>query len=110
MCNMRDYVKWDIYEKAIEDHIKEKKELQTGIKVLESILDDKNKELEDLKNKYDNLYRKYCLLLDKNDELTSANESLIEKVTIYENSMHHVRDAIEEMDMMLISNKYDEEE
>lgn len=25
MCNMRDYVKWDIYEKAIEDHIKEKK-------------------------------------------------------------------------------------
>lgn len=110
MCNMRDYVKWDIYEKAIEDHIKEKKELQTGIKVLESILDDKNKELEDLKNKYDNLYRKYCLLLDKNDELTSANESLIEKVTIYENGMYHVRDAIEEMDMMLISNKYDEEE
>lgn len=110
MCNMRDYVKWDIYEKAIEDHIKEKKELQTGIKVLESILDDKNKELEDLKNKYDNLYRKYCLLLDKNDELSSANESLIEKVTIYENGMYHVRDAIEEMDMMLISNKYDEEE
>lgn len=110
MCNMRDYVKWDIYEKAIEDHIKEKKELQTGIKVLESILDDKNKELEDLKNKYDNLYRKYCLLLDKNDELTSANESLIEKVTIYENGIYHVRDAIEEMDMMLISNKYDEEE
>lgn len=110
MCNMRDYVKWDIYEKAIEDHIKEKKELQTGIKVLESILDDKNKELEDLKNKYDNLYRKYCLLLDKNDELSSANESLIEKVTIYENGMYHVRDAIEEIDMMLISNKYDEEE
>lgn len=110
MCNMRDYVKWDIYEKAIEDHIKEKKELQTGIKVLESILDDKNKELEDLKNKYDNLYRKYCLLLDKNDELTSANESLIEKVTIYENGIYHVRDAIEEIDMMLISNKYDEEE
>lgn len=110
MCNMRDYVKWDIYEKAIEDHIKEKKELQTGIKVLESILDDKNKELEDLKNKYDNLYRKYCLLLDKNDELTSANESLIEKVTIYENGIYHVRDVIEEMDMMLISNKYDEEE
>lgn len=110
MCNMRDYVKWDIYEKAIEDHIKEKKELQTGIKVLESILDDKNKELEDLKNKYDNLYRKYCLLLDKNDELSSANESLIEKVTIYENGIYHVRDAIEEIDMMLISNKYDEEE
>jgi len=117
MCNMRDYVKWDIYEKAIEDHIKEKKELQaqinlseTGIKVLESILDDKNKELEDLKNKYDNLYRKYCLLLDKDDELSSANESLIEKVTIYENGIYHVRDAIEEMDMMLLSNKYDDEE
>lgn len=117
MCNMRDYVKWDIYERAIEDHIKEKKELQTqinssetGIKVLESILDDKNKKLEDLKNKYDALYRKYCLLLDKNDELSSNNESLVEKVNIYENGMYHVKDAIEEMDMMLIDNKYNEEE
>lgn len=110
MCNMRDYVKWEIYENAVEDHIKEKKELQTGIKVLESVLDDKNKKLDELKNKYDSLYRKYCLLLDKNDELSSNNESLVEKVTIYENGMYHVKNAIEEMDMMLISDIYDDEE
>ena len=36
MCNMRDYVKWDIYEKAIEDHIKEKKELQAQINLSET--------------------------------------------------------------------------
>ena len=33
---MRDYVKWDIYEKAIEDHIKEKKELQAQINLSET--------------------------------------------------------------------------
>lgn len=88
----------------------QKKELETGIDVLNKIIDDKNKELEDLKNKYDNLYRKYCLLLDKNDELSSANESLDEKVSIYENGMYHVKDAIDEMDMLLISDKYDDEE
>lgn len=94
----------------IQQFMAQKEELETGIKVLDKIIDDKNKELEELKNKYDNLYRKYCLLLDKNDELSSDNESLVEKVTIYENGMYHVRDAIEEMDMMLLSNKYDEEE
>mgnify|MGYP004678615309 CR=1 FL=1 len=115
MCNMRDYVKWDIYERAIEDHIKEKKELQTqinssetGIKVLESILDDKNKKLEDLKNKYDALYRKYCLLLDKNDELSSANDSLVEKVTVYENGIHNMKESMAIVDMML--HGYDDEE
>lgn len=99
-----------VSEMIMNQIMMQKKELETGIDVLNKIIDDKNKELEDLKNKYDNLYRKYCLLLDKNDELTSANESLIEKATIYENGIYHVRDAIEEMDMMLISNKYDEEE
>ena len=94
----------------IQQFMTQKEELETGIKVLDKIIDDKNKELEDLKNKYDALYRKYCLLLDKNDELSSDNESLVEKVTIYENGIYHVRDAIEEMDMMLLSNKYDEEE
>ena len=94
----------------IQQFMAQKEELETGIKVLDKIIDDKNKELEELKNKYDNLYRKYCLLLDKNDELSSDNESLVEKVTIYENGIYHVRDAIEEMDMMLLSDKYDEEE
>lgn len=99
-----------VSEMIMNQIMMQKKELETGIDVLNKILDDKNKELEDLKNKYDNLYRKYCLLLDKNDEVSSANESLIEKVTIYENGIYHVRDAIEEMDMMLLSNKYDDEE
>lgn len=88
----------------------QKKELETGVDILNKIIDDKNKELEDLKNKYDNLYRKYCLLLDKNDELSSTNESLDEKISIYENGMYHIKDAIDEMDMLLISNRYDDEE
>lgn len=100
----------NVSEMIVNQLLMQKEELETGIKVLDKIIDDKNKELEDLKNKYDTLYRKYCLLLDKNDELSSDNESLVEKVTIYENGIYHVREAIEEMDMMLLSNKYDEEE
>ena len=100
----------NVSEMIVNQLLMQKEELETGIKVLDKIIDDKNKELEELKNKYDALYRKYCLLLDKNDELSSDNESLVEKVTIYENGIYHVRDAIEEMDIMLLSNKYDEEE
>ena len=42
----------------IQQFMAQKEELETGIKVLDKIIDDKNKELEELKNKYGILYRK----------------------------------------------------
>lgn len=92
----------------IQQFMAQKEELETGIKVLDKIIDDKNKELEELKNKYDALYRKYCLLLDKNDELSSDNESLVEKVTVYEKGLHNMKESMAMVDMML--HGYDEED
>jgi len=93
----------------IQQFMAQKEELETGIKVLDKIIDDKNKELEELKNKYGILYRKYCSMLDKNDELENTNQALLEKVTIYENGIYHIKESIEEMDMMLLSEIYEED-
>lgn len=93
----------------IQQFMAQKEELETGIKVLDKIIDDKNKELEELKNKYDVLYRKYCLLLDKNDDLETTNQTLLEKVTIYENGIYHIKESVDEMDMMLLSEIYEED-
>lgn len=92
----------------INQMMMQKKELETGVKILDKIIDNKNTELEELKNKYDALYRKYCLLLDKNEELETENQLLVEKVTVYENGMNNMKESMAIIDMML--NGYDGEE
>ena len=50
-----------------------------------------DKEYSELENRYDILYRKYCELLDINDELSRKTE-------IYEEYLYYVKETLSDMD------------
>lgn len=58
-----------------------------------SVVIEKNtdKEYSELENKYDILYRKYCRLLDINDELAKKTE-------IYEEYLYYIKETLSDMD------------
>lgn len=58
-----------------------------------SVVIEKNtdKEYSELENRYDILYRKYCELLDINDELSRKTE-------IYEEYLYYVKETLSDMD------------
>lgn len=58
-----------------------------------SVVIEKNtdKEYSELENRYDILYRKYCNLLDINDELSR-------KTAIYEEYLYYVKETLSDMD------------
>lgn len=58
-----------------------------------SVVIEKNtdKEYSELENRYDILYRKYCNLLDINDELSRKTE-------IYEEYLYYVKETLSDMD------------
>lgn len=58
-----------------------------------SVIIEKNtdKEYSELENRYDILYRKYCNLLDINDELSRKTE-------IYEEYLYYVKETLSDMD------------
>ena len=58
-----------------------------------SVVIEKNtdKEYSELENRYDILYRKYCKLLDINDELSRKTE-------IYEEYLYYVKETLSDMD------------
>ena len=58
-----------------------------------SVVIEKNtdKEYSELENRYDILYRKYCELLDINDELSRKTE-------IYEEYLYYIRETLTDMD------------
>lgn len=58
-----------------------------------SVVIEKNtdKEYSELENRYDILYRKYCRLLDINDELAKKTE-------IYEEYLHCIKETLSDMD------------
>ena len=58
-----------------------------------SVVIEKNtdKEYSELENRYDILYRKYCRLLDINDELAKKTE-------IYEEYLYYIKETLSDMD------------
>lgn len=58
-----------------------------------SVVIEKNtdKEYSELENRYDILYRKYCELLDINDELSRKTE-------IYEEYLYYLKETLSDMD------------
>lgn len=58
-----------------------------------SVVIEKNtdKEYSELENRYDILYRKYCRLLDINDELAKKTE-------IYEEYLYYIKETLLDMD------------
>lgn len=58
-----------------------------------SVVIEKNtdKEYSELENRYDILYRKYCNLLDINDELSR-------KTAIYEEYLYYIKETLSNMD------------
>lgn len=58
-----------------------------------SVVIEKNtdKEYSELENRYDILYRKYCKLLDINDELAKKTE-------IYEEYLYYIKETLSDMD------------
>lgn len=58
-----------------------------------SVVIEKNtdKEYSELENRYDILYRKYCRLLDINDELAKKTE-------IYEEYLYYIKETLTDMD------------
>lgn len=58
-----------------------------------SVIIEKNtdKEYSELENRYDILYRKYCELLDINDELSRKTE-------IYEEYLYYMKETLSDMD------------
>lgn len=58
-----------------------------------SVVIEKNtdKEYSELENRYDILYRKYCRLIDINDELAKKTE-------IYEEYLYYIKETLSDMD------------
>lgn len=58
-----------------------------------SVVIEKNtdKEYSELENRYDILYKKYCRLLDINDELAKKTE-------IYEEYLYYIKETLSDMD------------
>ena len=58
-----------------------------------SVVIEKNtdKEYSELENRYDILYRKYCRLLDINDDLAKKTE-------IYEEYLYYIKETLSDMD------------
>ena len=68
-----------------------------------SVVIEKNtdKEYSELENRYDILYRKYCRLLDINDELAKKTE-------IYEEYLYYIKETLSDMDNDVngVNNEY----
>lgn len=77
------YITGDEFEKWLKT-----KKLDSVSVVIEKNTDKEYRELED---RYDVLYRKYCRLLDINDELTKKTE-------IYEEYLSYIKENISDID------------